>query len=53
MSTIHQLLIEATIQVAWDDLDPEMIRNICLHAHKRMEAVVKASGGYVEDEKLF
>ena len=33
-----------------DRLDPEMISASCRHAHKRMEAVVEANGGYIEDK---
>ena len=32
------------------DLDPEMISASCRHAHKRMEAVLEANGGYIEDK---
>ena len=39
-----------SLQVAWDDLDPEMISASCRHAQKRMEAVVEANGGYIEDK---
>ena len=51
-ATAHKSLdsLKRALQVAWDDLDPEMIRNSCLHAHKRMEAVVEANGGYIEDK---
>ena len=37
-------------QVALDDLDPEMISASCRHAHERMEAVVEANGGNIEDK---
>ena len=42
--------LKHALQVAWDDLDPEMISASCRHAHKRMEAVVEANGGYIEDK---
>ena len=42
-----------TAQVAWDDLDPDMISASCRHAQKRMEAVVEANGGYIEDKYFF
>ena len=42
--------LKGALQVAWDDLDPEMISASCRHAHKRMEAVVEANGGYIEDK---
>ena len=45
--------LKHALQVAWDDLDPEMISASCRHAHKRMEAVVEANGGYIEDKYLF
>ena len=37
--------LKRALQVAWDDLDTEMISASCRHAHKRMEAVVEANGG--------
>ena len=45
---IHSL--KCALQVAWDDLDPEMISASCRHAHKIMEAVVEANGGYIKDK---
>ena len=39
--------LKRALQVAWDHLDPEMISASCRHAHKRMEAVVEANGGYI------
>ena len=42
--------LKRALQVAWDDLDPEMISASCRHALKRMEAVLEASGGYIEDK---
>ena len=45
--------LKHALQVAWDDLDPEMISASCRHAHKRMEAVVEANGGYIEDKYFF
>ena len=30
------------------DPDEETIRNCCANAHKRLEAVVEAEGGYIE-----
>ncbi len=35
---------------AWADLDEETICNCCANAHKRLEAVVEAEGGYFEKE---
>ena len=40
--------LKRALQVAWDDLNLEMISASCRHAHKRMEAVVEANGGYIE-----
>ena len=42
--------LKCALQVAWDDLDPEMISASCQHAHQRMEALVEANGGYIEDK---
>ena len=42
--------LKCALQVAWDDLDPEMINARCWHAHKRMEAVVEVNGGYIKDK---
>ena len=41
------------LQVAWNDLDPIMISASSRHAHKKMEAVVEANGGYIEDKSFF
>ena len=40
--------LKRALQVALDDLDPEMISASCQHAHKRMEAVLEANGGYMK-----
>ena len=32
----------------WNDIDPEIIRACSKNAHKRLEAVVRANGGYIE-----
>ena len=34
----------------WADLDQEPIRNSCANAHVRLEAVVEAEGGYIENK---
>ena len=34
----------------WADLDQEPIRNSCANAHERLEAVVEAEGGYIENK---
>ena len=31
----------------------ETIRNCCANAHKRLEAVVEAEGGYIEKKQVF
>ena len=35
---------------AWDDTDAEMLCAISENAHKRLEAVVEANGGYIEQK---
>ena len=34
----------------WADLDQEPIRNSCANAHERLEAVVEAVGGNIENK---
>ena len=34
----------------WAELDQEPIRNSCANAHERLEAVVEAEGGYIENK---
>ena len=34
----------------WADLDQEPIRNSCANARERLEAVVEAEGGYIENK---
>ena len=34
----------------WAGLDQEPIRNSCANAHERLEAVVEAEGGYIENK---
>ena len=54
-SKLHKNIdsLKHALQVAWDGLDPEMISASCQHAHKRIEAVVEANGGYIEDKYFF
>jgi hypothetical protein len=40
--------LKRSLKKAWADLDEETIRNCCANAHKRLEAVVEAEGGYIE-----
>ena len=40
--------LKRSLKKAWADLDEETIRNCCATAHKRLEAVVEAEGGYIE-----
>ena len=49
-SKLHKNIdsLKPAIQIAWEDLDQEMISASYWHAHKRMEAVVEANGGYIE-----
>ena len=35
---------------AWDDIDADMVRACNRNAHQRLEAVVKANGGYIEEK---
>ena len=35
---------------AWDDTDAEMLCAISENAHKRLEALVEANGGYIEQK---
>ena len=35
---------------AWDDTDAEMLCAINENAHKRLEAVIEANGGYIEQK---
>ena len=37
-----------SLKKVWADLDEETIHNCCANAHKRLEAVVEAEGGYIE-----
>ena len=40
--------LKRSLKKVWADLDEETIRNCCANAHKRLEAVVEAEGGYIE-----
>ena len=40
--------LKRSLKKVWADLDEEIIRNCCANAHKRLEAVVEAEGGYIE-----
>ena len=42
-----------SLKKVWADLDKETIRNCCANAHKRLEAVVEAEGGYIEKKEVF
>jgi hypothetical protein len=45
--------IKRNLKKVWADLDEETIRNCCASAHKRLEAVLEAEGGYVEKKSGF
>ena len=45
--------LKRSLKNAWADLDEETIRNSCANAHKRLEAVVEAEGGYIEKNRFF
>ena len=45
--------LKRSLKKAWADLDEETIRNCCANAHKRLEAVVEAEGGYIENKLVF
>ena len=40
--------LKTAIKAAWADLDEEVIRGSCRSVRKRLDAVVKANGGYCE-----
>ena len=39
-----------SLKKAWADIDEVTIRKCCANAHKRLEAVVEAEGGYIENK---
>ena len=45
--------LKRSLKKAWADLDEETIGNCCANAHKRLEAVVKAEGRYIEKKYVF
>ena len=42
--------LKRSLVTAWDDIDADTIRACSENAHKRLEAVVKAEGGYIEEK---
>ena len=42
--------LKNSLQVSWDSLEPEMLRASSENTKKRLEAVVEARGGYIEDK---
>ena len=42
--------LKRSLKKAWAELDEETIRNCCANAQKRLEAVVEAEGGYIENK---
>ena len=39
-----------SLVTAWDDIDADTVRACSEKAHRRLEAVVKAEGGYIEEK---
>ena len=44
---------KGAVKKACADLDEETIHNCGANAHKRLEAVVEAEGGYIEKNRVF
>ena len=42
--------LKQSLVTAWNDIDEEMLRACSINAHKRLEAVVEANGGYIEQK---
>ena len=42
--------LKCSLIKAWDDIDADMVRACNRNAHERLEAVVKANGGYIEEK---
>ena len=42
--------LKRSLQSAWDDIPEETIHASYLNAMRRLEAVVEANGGYIEDK---
>ena len=42
--------LKRSLVTAWDDIDADTVRACSEKAHRRLEAVVKAEGGYIEEK---
>ena len=42
--------LKCSLVTAWDDIDADTVRACSEKAHRRLEAVVKAEGGYIEEK---
>ena len=42
--------LKCSVFTAWDDIDADTIRACSENTHKRLEAVVKAEGGYIDEK---
>ena len=40
--------LKQSLEAAWADLDPEVVRVACANVRKRLKAVVAARGGHIE-----
>ena len=42
--------LKRSLVTVWDDIDADTVRACSEKAHRRLEAVVKAKGGYIEEK---
>ena len=49
-ANVGSLKTKRSLKKTWTDLDEKTIRNSCANAHKKLEAVVEAKGGYIENK---
>ena len=42
--------LKRSLVTAWDDINADTVRACSEKAHRRLEAVVKAEGGYIEEK---
>ena len=51
----HKILesLKRSLLKAWDDIDADIKRASSKNSHKRLEAMVKADGGYIEKKINF
>ena len=42
--------LKRSLVTAWDDIDADTVRACSEKAHRMLEAVVKAEGGYIEEK---